>query len=422
MSVGLMIWLVTCGLVAMVWLSRHLEVSRVLRDQTPLTPSSAPVSPNRAPRVSILVAAKDEEANIETCVRTLLTQDYPDFEVIAANDRSDDRTGEILDGLAKEFPERLRVVHVQHLPAGWFGKNNAMRQAVAQSTGDWLLFVDADCRQVSDRSLSVAMQEAQKRQVEFISVMPVLETRSFWERVIQPVCGAVMALWFNPRQVNDPSQPAAYANGAFMLMTRANYDAIGGHEAVKTELNEDIQMARLTKGLGRGLYVTHNDGLYVTRMYASLPQAWRGWSRIFFGSFRSFRRLLISLIVLGVMSVMPFVLLVISAICWMVADEPAATKFWMPAMVGATILVATLESVIYRLMRVLQTPRWTWMTYPLGAVLALGMLINAMTKYAGASTTWRGTTYRGESRTDRPPNESEAGLSESSASPVTDVA
>lgn len=400
-------WLVLNTLVMLVWLSRHLEVSRVLRLHMPLTPRShTNKSDRQSPRVSVLVAAKDEEANIETCVRTLLSQDYGDFDVIAANDRSDDNTGAILDRLAAEFPNRLTVIHVQTLKEGWFGKNNAMRLAVAQSTGEWLLFVDADCRQTSDRCLTVAMREALSRGVDFISLMPVLETRSFWERVIQPVCGAVMALWFNPRRVNDPQRAAAYANGAFMLMTRDNYHAIGGHEAVKTELNEDIQMARLTKQIGRRLYVTHNDGLYVTRMYSSLSEAWRGWSRIFYGSFRSFRRLLISLIVLVVMSVMPFVSLVVSAAGWFLSGDESR-RTWLPVLVSSVLLVITLESVIYRLMRLLQTPRWTFITYPLGAVLALGMLINAMTKYAGASTTWRGTTYRGEARTDAPQDKPE---------------
>jgi len=395
-------WLVLNTLVMLVWLSRHMEVSRVLRMHTPLTPLSHRNAKDQpTPRVSILVAAKDEASNIETCVRTLLAQDYGDFEVIAANDRSDDDTGTILDRLAAEFPDRLTVIHVQSLKEGWFGKNNAMRQAVARASGEWMLFVDADCRQTSDRCLTVAMSEALSRGVDFISVMPVLETRSFWERVIQPVCGAVMALWFNPRRVNDPTSAASYANGAFMLMTRDNYNAIGGHEAVKTELNEDIQMARLTKQLGRRLYVTHNDGLYVTRMYSSLSEAWRGWSRIFFGSFGCLRRLLISLIVLVVMSVLPFVSLAVSAAGWLFSGDQSR-RDWMLVLISSLILVITLESVVYRLMKLLQTPRWTFITYPLGAVLALGMLINAMTKYAGASTTWRGTTYRGESRTDVP--------------------
>ena len=420
MSTGLVIWLVLSTTVTLVWLSRHVEVSRVLRDQRPLSPDSyGPIAAD-APRVSILVAAKDEEANIETCVRTLLEQDYPDFEVIAANDRSRDRTGAILDNLARQYPDRLTVVHVESLPEGWFGKNHAMRQGVARATGEWLLFVDADCRQVSRRSLAVAMQDAVARGVAFISVMPVLETRSFWERVIQPVCGAVMALWFNPRNVNDPTHSAAYANGAFMLMTRANYDAIGGHDAVRTELNEDIQMARLTKRLGRGLYVARNDGLYVTRMYASLGEAWRGWSRIFFGSFRSFRRLLISIIVLVVMSIMPFAALIGCAVGWLLSDQESE-RLWMPALVSAAVLVLTLESVIYRLMKMLQTPRWTWITYPLGAVLALGMLTSAMTKYAGAATTWRGTTYRGDARTD-PVEPAAKPTAKPPARPATDVA
>jgi chlorobactene glucosyltransferase len=345
----------------------------------------------------VLVAAKDEEANIGTCVRTLVDQDYPNYEIIVIDDRSTDRTPELVDELQRAHPQRVRGLHVTHLPDGWFGKNNAMRLGVRAADGEWYCFVDADCRQTSRRTLSVAMREALNTGADLLSVLPVLETRSFWERVIQPVCSAIMVIWFNPEKVNNPKAKAAYANGAFMPMPRDHYRAIGGHEAVRTELNEDMHMARITKECGRRLLVVENEGLYLTRMYASFAEAWRGWSRIFYGVFKTFRRLAASLGLLLVASVFPCLSLVIAAIGYGTA-EGEATRQWGVALIISAAVMIMLESVIYRFMRLTRAAPWAWMTYPVGALLGVGMLLAAMRKLAGGRTTWRGTTYRGERR------------------------
>jgi chlorobactene glucosyltransferase len=393
MPVGMMIWLTLVALVGLTWSLRHFAVSRAQAGNLRLTPSTHPPITDQAPRLSVLVAAKDEEHNIATCVETLLDQDYPNYEVIAINDRSDDATGEILERLQQQHPQRMRALHVTHLPEGWFGKNNAMRMGVEHADGEWYCFVDADCRQISRATLSMAMQEARARDVDFLSVLPVLETRSFWERVIQPVCAAIMVIWFNPEKVNDPKSKAAYANGAFMLMTRDNYRAIGGHERVRTELNEDMHMARITKESGRRLRMMESEGLYLTRMYASFGEAWRGWSRIFYGVFKTFRRLLATLGLLLTASVFPFVSLVIAAAGYATAEGEAVGR-WRFAFWLTLIVVVVLESVIFRFMRLARAAPWAWMTYPFGALLGVGMLLAAMRKLLGGRTTWRGTTYR----------------------------
>ena len=213
-------WTILLGFASLVWLARHRDVSRFQKTQRPLTPESYSGPPVEAPHISVLVAAKEEEENIETCVRSMLGQDYPDFEVIAINDRSDDRTGAILDAI--DAPAgRLKVLHVAELREGWFGKNNAMRTGVEAAAGEWLCFIDADCRQTSTKTLSMAMRYAAEHQTEFVSLMPVLDTETVFERIIQPVAAALMVFWFHPERVNDPRSKVAYANGAFMLMSRS---------------------------------------------------------------------------------------------------------------------------------------------------------------------------------------------------------
>ena len=391
MAWWMIVWLCTCGLVGLLWAVRHGAIARAIRDNHLLRHDSYPPASASSPKLSVLVAAKEEEETIETCVRTMLDQDYPNYEVIAVNDRSEDRTGKILDQLAEEYDGRLTVVHVETLPPGWLGKSHAMQLGVEQSCGDWLCFIDADCRQTCRSTLSVTVQAAEEKGIDFLSVLPVLETRSFWERVIQPVCAAIMVIWFNPAKVNDPRTKTAYANGAFMLMTRACYQAIGGHAAVKGYLNEDMHLARLAKELGHRLFVVENEGLYVTRMYASFVAAWNGWSRIFCGCFGSMRRLGLTLTLLLVASVFPYASLAVS-LTMVLTTSDSNRDNWYVALAVTCLVVAVLKSVIIRFMRLVRAAPWAWITYPIGAILGAGMVVSAMRKLQG-KTTWRGTEY-----------------------------
>lgn len=393
---GFIIWTVLLVLVGLVWASRHLDVNRAKREQIPLRSDSYDGPPAHPPKVSFLIAAKDEEENIEPAVRSVLAQDYPDFELIVINDRSDDRTGPILDRLAAEdVTGRLKVVHVTSLREGWFGKNNAMREGMEHATGAWLCFGDADCTHTSPRTLSMAMRYALENGIDFLSVLPRLETRSTWERIMQPVCGALMVFWFHPRNVNNPKHAAAYANGAFMLMNRPCYDAIGGHDGVRTQVNEDMHLARLTKECGRRLFVMQNDDLYTVRMYSNFGAIWRGWSRIFYGCFGTFRKLLRTLMILLVMSIFPYASLVISGLLVLVSPG-AAAEGWIWPLLGSGLAVAIQQSLLVRYYRLSYTNPWYAPTWIVGAVVGVGMLINAMLKLGGRrTTTWRGTTYRG---------------------------
>ncbi|OPX22022.1 MAG: hypothetical protein B1H04_05635, partial [Planctomycetales bacterium 4484_123] len=144
-------------------------------------------------------AAKDEQANIGRCVRTLLEQDYPDFEVIVVNDRSTDETAEIVQRLAEE-DRRLRLINVGELPAGWCGKNHAMHVGIARARGEYICMMDADCRQTSRHSLRAAVAYALDSGTDLLSVLPNLELVGFWENVVQPVCGGIMMIWFSPEK------------------------------------------------------------------------------------------------------------------------------------------------------------------------------------------------------------------------------
>ena len=395
MSFGFGIWQGLAALIALVWLVRAVAIRSALSRREILNSQSYDRPPYPSPDISVVVAAKDEEQHIESCIESLLMQDYPRFEVIAVDDRSSDRTPEILERLQRGSGGKLRVVTIEEIRHGWFGKSNAMREGVKISLGKWLCFTDADCRQISTRTLSMAMREAVEHDASFLSVTPVLETYTIWDHIIQPVCCLVLISWFLPGRVNDPSKRTAYANGAFMLVHRSCYDAIGGHERVRSEVNEDIHMARLAKGMGFRLRVAENDDLYITRMYRTLGEARCGWSRIFFGSLSTFPRLTAAAALVATLVIVPWVSFAAAVIGYGLARNDNASGWLAAAAVWGGVITLK-QLVVWRLYDVLRVARPWSLTYIIGACATLVMLINAMLKSVGATTTtWRGTTYRG---------------------------
>lgn len=394
MPIGFMVWFAAAGGIGLFWIVRLIAVELAIRKRVVLHDRSYDGPPTDAPKVSVVLAAKDEQDNIETCVTSLLDQDYPDFELIVIDDRSTDRTPAILAELKARAADRLKVLTVTELPDGWFGKSNAVHQGVAAASGDWLLFTDADCRFVSPSTISMAMRESLARDVDFLSITPTLETLALWERIIQPVCALVLIVWFLPQRVNNPASRTAYANGAFMLVRRACYDTIGGHERVRSAVNEDVQMARFAKRMGFTLRVVENKDLYLTRMYDTFTAAFRGWGRIFYGCISTMRRLSTAVALLVLLSILPWACLV-AAVVGAAFAEGAAFVWWRYS-IGAWLLATALLQLsmwrVYPMMRM--HPAWSF-TYILGVFVALGALVSAMFQSLGLmGTTWRGTTYR----------------------------
>jgi hypothetical protein len=283
---------------------------------------------------------------------------------------------------------------IETLPEGWCGKNHAMREGARASTGEWLLFTDADCRMTSPRALTVAVREVLAHEADFLSIIPVLETPTVWERLLQPACALLLILWFLPHRVNDPARKTAYANGAFMLVQRKCYDAIGGHERVRGEVNEDVHMARFAKRMGFRLRVVENTDLYRTRMYATPRQAWRGWSRILYGCLGTLRRLAISAVMVVTYTIVPWVSLAVALGGWILAGpDHAAPWKWAVAAWAAVVIVQ--QVTLWRIYRGLQIPGIWSLGHVAGAAATVGMLANAALKVIGATgTEWRGTSYR----------------------------
>lgn len=355
--------------------------------------SSNQVVLTQGPHVTFLVAARNEASCIEICLRSLLTQDYVSFDVIAVNDRSTDATGAIMNRLEAEFLGQLRVVHIESLPAGWLGKTHAMHVGSQAAAGEWICHVDADCELLSKNALSAAMHEAQKRSVDLLSLTPCFTLHSAWEQMTVPVCSSLMVIWFQPSRVNNPRLATSYANGAFLMMTRQCLNAVGGWCRFRGQISEDIAMARAVKSTGLRIAVLQNEGLYRTRMYDSIRDSWNGWSRIFYGAL-SIKALTLSTIRLVLCSIIPTWGL-LAWLCYTGLSMSSGTIHWTGAVVAAAIAVL-LQQVYSAMIFRAVGGRFMWsLTAPLGHLVLLGMLGRALLNHGGLATTqWSGAVFR----------------------------
>lgn len=271
-----------------------------------LMPRLAPRPLVRTPMVSIIVPARDEERSIERTVRGLLAQTYPAFELIVVNDRSVDATGAIL---ASIDDSRLVVLTGEEPPDGWLGKPWALHQGSLRARGELLLFVDADVV-YEPEALSAMVAAFQNEDIALLSVLPHLEVRGFWENVIMPNL-AVFAFTFIPIWlVNRTRIPLlAIGGGPGNLVRRADYDDLGGHEALKDAVVDDVGLARLMRRGGRRTLVAGARHFVSVRMYHGLGEIIRGFTKNAFAVFgRNYFVALLFLALAAVFHLLPFVL------------------------------------------------------------------------------------------------------------------
>lgn len=237
---------------------------------------STPASPLDRPPISAVVPARNEALNIAGCVRSLARQ--PEItEIIVVNDQSTDGTADVLAGLQEEIP-RLRVMENGELPAGWVGKCYAAWRGASQAHGEWLLFTDADVTHLED-SARRALEDARRSGAALVSYSPDQEMRTWSERLLLPFVFLRLAARFSYQAVSDPRLPGAAANGQYLMIRRDAYEAIGGHAALRSEVVEDVALARRVKENARQIYFARGTGIARTRMYRGFDEMWRGWTK-----------------------------------------------------------------------------------------------------------------------------------------------
>jgi glycosyltransferase involved in cell wall biosynthesis len=223
---------------------RVADISRPEWDRRPATP-------NGEPRVSIIVPARNEEEHVRETLEHLLALDYCNYEIIAVNDRSTDGTGQIMDEVAagSQSPGLLRVIHISELPSGWLGKTHAMWTAGQQASGDWLLFTDADVRFKPD-SLRRAVAYAETERADHVVLFPRMITKRPGEKMMIAFFQALFVFAHRPWKVSDPKARDHMGVGAFNLVRRSVYDAVGTYRALRMEVLDDMKLGKVIKNAG----------------------------------------------------------------------------------------------------------------------------------------------------------------------------
>ncbi|HEV2834836.1 MAG TPA: glycosyltransferase family 2 protein [Pyrinomonadaceae bacterium] len=386
--------------VALAWFVILILTLRGLARQRSLLPTTdLRLMAADAPLVSVLVPARNEEHRVlEPCIRSILAQDYGRFEVIAVNDRSTDATGAILQTLAGT-DQRLRVIEGEELPPGWLGKPYAMQQAFNHARGEWILGTDADM--IFEPSLlRTALRRVIETEGDALTLIPRFEAHSFWERVMTPSWAWVFLMFALFYRINDPKTERGVGIGGFFLVRRTVLDRVGGYEALKNEVMEDVRLADRIKRSGARLLFDHAPALLRTRMYKTFREMWECSTKNWFSGVNfSLPFALLCVVSMYLAAVVPPLIAVSSAIAiasgasadlWLVF-VPAASSWLLQVLVMAVVSRSSEVSPIYAL------------TVPLGLGVMYAMLFDSSIRI----TTGRGVTWKGrriyERRGVRPP-------------------
>jgi len=361
------------------------------------------------PTVTVIIPAHNEADVIAEAAKSLRAQDYPNLRVVFALDRCTDETESVLrDALVDEngeLDERFAILLIAECPEGWAGKTNAIWTAVKTSeharTSDKILFTDADT--IFDPGLvraTVALMA--NRGVGMLSLLSTLTFDTAFERLYQPAAGFELGRQFPLDAVNDPGRkPRHFANGQFMLFDRAAYEAVGGHEAVKDELLEDLAFAvRLApKHSGHRVGVCLADGMLVCRMYRSHEAFRKGWKRIYIeAAKRKPARLRMhanNLMLTGVALPACALLALVAGVLVRSMDAPLSGALIAGGALGM-ICMSWALALVYRAQG---APFYLVPIYPLGAWHTASILReSARDLETGVQTEWAGKLYTREAR------------------------
>jgi len=382
------------GASVVLWLGLAIFWFWSARGATILRPDDTSARLHPWPKVSIIVPARNEAEVLPAALASLLRLEYPDYEVIVVDDVSTDGTGRIADEWAAspEARGRLRVIHNREVASGWSGKVHALSLAARAVTGEWILATDADVA-FHPVVLRVAMSLASQKNAQLLSLTPQMEFVGFWESVVLPAFTLLIFTLYPLRLVNRPDFPRAIASGAFILMRRQDFEALGGYEPIKNAVIEDVRIAEHFKRHGRRIFLALGGGLLRTRMYSSVGEMWEGLSRSAFeGTGFSVAKIFVGVTVGAVSCVLPWaaalVLLSRGAFQGLVLRGDVA--------LGLAV-VACVESILIYLpvFLLLRVPVVYAFTLPLAALFYSGVALNSMLKSVfGGGVTWKGRHYR----------------------------
>lgn len=368
---------VLLGVIAVLWIAEAIDLARGVRTLASID-DVPPLEKERCPSISILFAARDEAEKLPGALQTLLSLDYPRYEVIAADDRSVDATGAILGEAAKR-DARLKPVRIDSLPGGWLGKPYALQRAYERSSGEWLVFTDADVHFAPDLlQRTIALAEA--RGFEHVTLLGRAKMFTFGEKIAMTFFGVAILAGTRPWSAHDTHSQGYSGVGAFQMVRRSAYEKMGTHRRLAMEVIDDMKLGKLAKEAGvRSAAAKAGDAVSV-HWHAGVGNMIRGTTKNFFAS-SGYRPWVTSLQILGLLLMfdLPVAVLAVGH-GW--ARIFAAIAVLLPLIITAAVALEFRAPVGYAI------------TFPIGALIFAWMLARSMivTLWQGGIV-WRGTFY-----------------------------
>ncbi len=373
---------ITGGLLALIWLSRVVDAALGVRTLTDISRPEwdrTPATSAGNHRVAIIVPARNEESSIGQALSRLLAMDYDNYEVIAVDDRSTDRSGETMDGVAVTSQGRLKVVHIRELPPGWMGKAHAMWTAARQADCDWLLFTDADVMFRPD-CLRRAIAYAEPERADHLVVLPHVIMKRPGEKMMLSFFQVLFAFGHRPWKVANPKTKDHMGVGAFNLVRRSTYEAIGTYERLRFEVVDDMKLGKVIKNAGFRQRVVFGDNLIEIRWAQGARGVVDNLTKNFFAvmSFQIWRALL-GCAGMAILNLMPFIGLLFA-------------PGW--ARVPYAVAISSVFLLYTGIWRQVEIHPWYFLLHPVSTLLFIYTMLRSMfiTLWNGG-VEWRGTFY-----------------------------
>jgi len=369
-------WIVLTALLALYWILSAIDTA-IGSAKIPALESVAPLEDSQCPTVSILFTARDEAEKLPAALETFLALDYPRLEVVAVDDRSEDATPQILGAAQRD--SRLKFVRVNELPAGWLGKPHGLQKAFENSSGEWLVFTDADVhfsRDLLRRSVALA----QKERWDHLTLLSSVEMHSPGEKITMTFFAMGFLMGVRPWRVHDPQSKGYAGVGAFQMIRRSAYEVMGEHRRLAMEVVDDMKLGKLVKEAGIRSGVAKAWDRVRVRWHAGVGNIVRGTTKNFFAA--AGYNLGLAIFQLGMLllvCVLPWVALPFLR-GWALVLDAIAVGMTIAMEAGVAIEVGI--SPVYAL------------TEPVGALVFSWMLARSVivTLWSGGIT-WRGTFY-----------------------------
>ncbi len=334
------------------------------------------------PALSIIVPACNEEVGLETALKTLLEVQYPALEIVAINDRSTDKTGEIIDRLAKT-DERLTAVHVETLPDGWLGKVHALSVGYARSEADWVLLADADVHLEAD-TMQRVIGWAEAQGVDHVTAIPATWRSDSGAEACWAFNLVGLMMFGRIWRISDPDANAHAGCGAFNLVRKTAFDATEGFDWFKLDVADDWAVGLMMKRNRKRSAMVNGRGRIHLPWYRSFGEMLRGMEKnnyAILARYNIWRGLAycVGLLVLGVGPLL------------------------VPLLPGTYATGAGVTGIALMLMCSVLTNRWLRRPLTDALLLPLGGLLNALIMAQAlihgsrrGGVAWRGTVYRKE--------------------------